>query len=90
MNAQPGGASQALRRLVDDARRADHGRTSRPQAQEVAYRFMSAMAGDFAGFEEASRALFADDRPRFEAETKSWAEDIRRHARQLAWNDADG
>ncbi len=90
LNAQPGGASQALRRLVDDARRADHGRTSRRQAQEVAYRFMSAMAGDFAGFEEASRALFADDRPRFEAETTSWAEDIRRHARQLAWNDADG
>lgn len=89
LNAQPGGASQALRRLIDEARRADNGRTVRRQAQETAYRFMSAMAGNFAGFEEASRALFADDRPGFEAETASWPEDIRLHARQLAWKDAD-
>ena len=33
--------------------------------REAAYHFMSAMAGNLAGFEEASRALFADDRRRF-------------------------
>lgn len=85
LNAQPGGASQALRRLVDEARRADDGHTERRLAQEAAYRFMSALAGNLPGFEEAARALFADDRGRFAAETASWPADIGRHAERLAW-----
>jgi hypothetical protein len=35
-------------------------------AREAAYRFMSALAGDEAGFEEATRAQFAGDRARYE------------------------
>lgn len=58
--AQPGGASVTLRKLVEDARRAAEGADRRRTAQEAAYRFMSAMAGNAAGFEEATRALFAD------------------------------
>lgn len=83
--AQRGGASHALRRLVEEARRADGGRSRSRAAQEAAYRFMSAMAGDLPGFEEASRALFAGDRDRFAEQTATWPADIRAHARQLAW-----
>src|SRR5271169_3250679 len=60
--AHPGGASVALRRLVDDARRADGGKTQTRLAVGAAYRFLHGIAGDFQGFEEASRALFAGDR----------------------------
>jgi hypothetical protein len=61
LGSQPGGASVTLRRLVDESRKANEGRVSVRAARENAYRFMSEMAGDFAGFEEASRALFAGD-----------------------------
>lgn len=84
LSRQPGGASVALRKLVDEARRVGEGRDRVREAREVAYRFMSAMAGDEPGFEEATRALFAGDRPRFEALTEGWPGDVREHARRLA------
>jgi len=83
--AQPGGASQALRRLVDAARRGDRGTTERRAAREAAYRFMSAMAGNLPGFEEATRALFAGDRERFRAQTSAWPEDVRRFSEERAF-----
>jgi hypothetical protein len=84
--AQPGGASAMLRRLVDEARRgsADTGRLR--AAQERAFRFMTAIAGDFPGFEEAIRALFAGDRQRFEREMAGWPKDVRDHAARLAFD----
>jgi hypothetical protein len=84
LNAQPGGASVALRKLVDDARRSQAAPDRMRAAKDKAYRFMSAMAGNETGFEEATRALFAGDRPRFEAETAAWPVDLRNHARHLA------
>lgn len=81
---QPGGASQALRRLVDEARRAEGDEPRRRAAREAAYRFMSAIAGDLPGFEETSRALFAGDRQRFRAHASGWPADIRDHAERLA------
>lgn len=84
LSAQPGGASVALRRLVEHASRA-HGELDRVrQAQEAAYRFMSAMAGNEAGFEEATRALFAGHAQRFQHESENWPNDIRDYARRLA------
>lgn len=80
---QPGGASATLRRLVDDARRA--GAADPRAARDAAYRFMSALAGDRPGFEEASRALFAGDRTRFTAQAAAWPADIRAHVERLAW-----
>jgi hypothetical protein len=81
---QPGGASAAVRRLVDSARQA-HGDTDRRRAaKESAYRFMSAMAGDAPGFEEATRALFANNPERFDDMTDGWPRDVRDHARTLA------
>ena len=83
--AQRGGASQALRRLVDQARRADGGRSRLRAAQDAAYRFMSAMAGDLPGFEEASRALLAADRDRFAEHIAAWPDDVQAYARERGW-----
>ncbi|MGV2289326.1 DUF2239 family protein [Trinickia sp. YCB016] len=82
--AQPGGASVVLRKLVDEARRTNGDRDRVRKAQERAYHFMSAMAGDFPGFEEASRALFANDEPRFSELIAGWPVDVREYAAQLA------
>ena len=82
LGKRPGGASVALRKLVEEARRGK-GEGIR-QAQEAAYRFMVAMAGNEAGFEEACRALFAGDRLRFDAEITAWPPDVRTHAALLA------
>lgn len=86
--AQPGGASVALRRLVDEARRAGGATQRMRAAQEAAYRVMSAMAGDLPGFEEASRALFSRDRARFEQETAAWPADLRGYVTRLAFGGA--
>lgn len=80
---QPGGASQALRRLVDEARKADGGRSRARAAQERAYAFIATMAGDREGFEEAARALFAGDDGRFADHSRTWPQDIRAYARKL-------
>jgi hypothetical protein len=82
--AQPGGASVALRKLVEEARRGSAGTDRRRGARDAAYRFMSAMAGDLPRFEEAARALFADDRQRFGALVAAWPVDVRDHAVTLA------
>ncbi|HSD15727.1 MAG TPA: DUF2239 family protein [Thermomonas sp.] len=82
--AQPGGASVALRRLVEDARKVSSGEDRRRAAQEATFRFMQAMAGDQPGFEEAARALFAGDVARFEEHVARWADDVRDHATWLA------
>jgi len=84
LGRQPGGASVALRRLVDEARRAHEGRDRMREAQEAANRFMTAMAGDQPRFEDASRALFAGDPGRFDELTESWPVDIRDYSRRLA------
>ena len=73
--AQPGGASVTLRRLVDESRRS--GREADRERRDIAYRAMSALAGDFAGFEEASRALFAGDRQRLAVQMARWPVDVR-------------
>jgi hypothetical protein len=82
--AQRGGASATLRRLVEDAHRADPGAEARRQDQEALNRFITAMAGDAPGYEEATRALFAGDAARFDAETQAWPADVRAHALTLA------
>ena len=81
---QPGGASVTLRKLVDNARRENADAENTRTARERAYRFMSAIAGNLAGFEETTRALFAGDRARFEALTREWPDDIRDYTHSLA------
>jgi len=86
---QPGGASAILRRLVDDARRNGGTRQQRRAAQDAAYQFMLAIAGDMPGYEEATRALFADDRPRLEQWIADWPQDIRSHVVHLTFGAQD-
>jgi hypothetical protein len=82
--AQPGGASVTLRKLVDEARRVNVDRDRQRRARECAYHVMSVMAGDMAGFEEASRVLFANDLAKFRQLTDAWPADVRDYVRYLA------
>jgi len=84
LEAEPQGISAALRRLVDEAKRKNPGEQRARQAREAVSKFLSAIAGNFEHFEEATRALFAKDNARFAELIHDWPEDIRRHAlRQL-------
>ena len=87
--AQPGGASAILRRLVDEARRNGGPRAQRRAAQDAAYQFMLAIAGDLPGYEEATRALFADDRAKLEPWIAAWPPDIGSHVLRLAFGAQD-
>lgn len=82
LSQQRGGASAALRRLVDEARRVQAQADRQRLARERAYRFMSAMTADWPGFEDATRALFAGDGAAFARQTAGWAADVRGH---LVW-----
>lgn len=90
--AQPGGASATLRRLVEEARRANRERDVARLAGEAVDRFMGAMAGDLAGYEEATRAFWRREHDRFMQQTDAWPHDVREHVRQLAlraWHATD-
>jgi uncharacterized protein len=84
LGSQPGGASVALRKLVEQAMRANVDKDRVRAAQNAAYRFMSVMAGDRPGFEEASRALFAGDAEKFHRFADAWPKDVRDLAVKLA------
>jgi uncharacterized protein len=84
LSRQSGGASVALRKLVDEARRTHGSRDRIRQAQEATYHFMSAMVGNEPGYEEAARALFAKDRARFDELIGKWPTDVSAHVARLA------
>jgi uncharacterized protein len=81
---QSGGASVAIRKLVEEARRGHESRDRVRQAQEAAYRFISAMAGNRPHYEDAIRALFADDPTGFGKLIADWPADVREHTSRLA------
>lgn len=85
---QPGGASAALRRLVEQARLSSGASDAERARRDAAYRVMAALGGDLPGFEDASRALFAKDRTRFEHRLSAWPDDLRAHLIALAFGDA--
>jgi hypothetical protein len=84
LSKQPGGASAAVRRLVEAARQQSTDKDRAREAREIAYRFMSAMAGNEPGFEEATRALFAGNEARFTELTEAWPRDVREYVRTSA------
>lgn len=84
LSQQRGGASAALRRLVDEARRVHAPEDRQRLARERAYRFISALAANWPGFEEASRALFAGDVAVFNERIEAWPADVREHLVRLA------
>jgi uncharacterized protein len=81
---QAGGASAALRRLVDAARSAEGEAGRERAAREAAYRFMVAVAGDLPGFETVARSLFAGDPEKLRASLAGWPEDIRSETLRFA------
>jgi uncharacterized protein len=83
LEAQPNGISAALRRLVDEARKHEPAHQRARALREAASRFMTAMAGDLPGYEEASRALFAGDEAGFVRHVHGWPVDVREHV--LSW-----
>ena len=82
--AQRGSVSATLRRLVDEARHTHGERDAVIRAQDSAYRFASAMAASEPTFEEAVRALYRGDAPRFDQETAAWPPDVRDCTRRIA------
>jgi uncharacterized protein len=76
LKTQPGGASVALRKLVEVARKGSFEADEARLAQAALYRFMSSMAGNLEGFEEASRALFANEKKRFGDLISRWPNDV--------------
>jgi uncharacterized protein len=83
LEQQPNGISAALRRLVDEVRKRAPSEERARLAREAAGRFMTAMAGNLPGYEEASRALFAKDHERFTHLIAAWPEDVRLHLERL-------
>lgn len=81
--SQPGGASVTIRKLVDDARRGSLEKDQLRARQESAHRFMSALAGDKPSYEEALRALYANDGVRFRSLIANWPAGVRRHVEHL-------
>lgn len=84
LSTQPGGASVALRKLVEAARREAEAPDRQRRARDATYRFASAAAGDAPGFEAAMRALYAGDREGFETGLAQWPTNVAAHARLLA------
>lgn len=83
LRRQQGGASSALRRLVEQAMRQPRGERG---GRDAAYQFLTVIAGDRANFEEAIRALYRGERERFEDLASAWPVAIRQHAVGLAWD----
>jgi hypothetical protein len=84
LEAQPNGASAAIRRLVDEARTREPDRQRARQARDAASRMLTALAGNLPGYEEATRALYAADGPAFRERVARWPADIRNYALRLA------
>ena len=82
--AQPGGASLALRRLVEEASGAPAGEDPPRAAQAAAYRFVHAVGRQRTGYAAIVRALFAGERTRYEDLLQAWPDDLREHATMLA------
>jgi hypothetical protein len=84
LEQQPNGISGALRRLVEAAIKEQPGRERARRVRAALSQFLSSMAGDRPNYEEATRALFEGDTPRFEALVQRWPKDIREYALEQA------
>lgn len=82
LSAQPGGASVALRKLVEEARRDP--KSKMRVARDSLYRFSAAMVGNAPGYEEAMRALYAGQKEDFLAHIEAWPDDIRAKLEEMA------
>jgi hypothetical protein len=81
---QTGGASATLRRLVEEAKKKSVSGNQVKLAQERTYKFLSTIAGDYIGYEEALRALYKFDKKIFVLNMQSWPADVRNYALEMA------
>src|ERR1700678_3666592 len=58
LGSQPGGASVAIRKLVEAARRTNHESDQRRERQEAAFHFILVMVGNLVHFDATKPALF--------------------------------
>lgn len=84
LEQQPNGISAALRRIVDEARKAHPEQERARRAKDATNRVMGSLAGNLPGYEEASRALYAGNGPEFERHVADWPEDVRDYVKRLA------
>ncbi|RZI98424.1 MAG: DUF2239 family protein [Brevundimonas sp.] len=91
--SQPGGASVALRKLVEATLKEAEGPDRARRAKEATYRLMTTLAGDRPGYEEATRMLFAGDWTAFDAAVGPWPDGVREVVRTMAegaWRNGAG
>jgi hypothetical protein len=86
LKTQRGGASAALRRLVDEARRSSGPHDRRAAAQESVDRFLSVTSGDRPHYEDALRAFYAGRDDELRQLVAGWPADIRDHLHTLVKN----
>ncbi|MCL5279924.1 MAG: DUF2239 family protein [Planctomycetes bacterium] len=84
LGRQPNGASATIRRLIDEARKREPAKMRRQEAMQATERFLFAMAGNYPGYEEVSRALFQGDSRRFAELVAPWPKDVRNYALRLS------
>ena len=84
LELQPNGASATIRRLIEEARKSEPAKARKEQAIHAAGRFLSAMAGNYPEYEEASRALYGRDSQHFSELVSEWPRDVRDYALRLA------
>ena len=92
LNRQSGGASAALRRMIDAARKSPLFQLE--EASLAVDRFMQTLAGDLPGYEEALRQFYRYQYGAMFTEMADWPKDVQRHVRALVgqvqqWREAD-
>jgi hypothetical protein len=83
LEEQPNGISAALRRLVTEASKREPDKQRARKSREATGRFMTALAGDRPGFEEAMRALYAEDRKALAKLIKGWPKDVKKQIERM-------
>ncbi|MBL8234105.1 MAG: DUF2239 family protein [Bryobacterales bacterium] len=79
LETQPNGASAAIRRLVDQARKQDGAEAESRRRVDACGRAMTVLAGNLPGFEDAYRALYAGANMRLWQEMEGWPPDVRNY-----------
>lgn len=86
LEEQPSGASAAIRRLVDEARKRNPSEQQARLTVEAVGRFLTAMAGNLPNYEEATRALYARNRSQLKGLIQNWPRDIRLYVQRRIQN----
>lgn len=73
---QPGGASVALRKLVEAASRDP--KSQKRRRRDAVWRLATTLVGNAPGYEEAMRALYVGAAEDFIAQIEAWPADVRR------------